>query len=56
MMKMDGRDSTEFRNWEKMDKMVIREKFKSLKDNMYSDLSSPNEKEPKRGKEKGENQ
>ena len=32
MMKMDGRDSAECKNWEKNDIIVILEKFKLVKD------------------------
>ena len=32
MMKMDGRDSTEYQIWEIKGQRSIREKFKSLKD------------------------
>ena len=42
MMKMDGRDSAEYRIWEKMDKMVILEfDFKSLNDKIVNSASSP---------------
>ena len=41
-MKMDGRDSAEFQNWEKMDITVIfRKVFKSLNDKIVNSASSP---------------
>ena len=52
MMKMDGRDSAEYQNWEYKDIMVIfKFDFKSLKDKIVNSSSSPSlsQKENVRG-------
>ena len=43
MMKIDGRDSAEYENWEKRDiNVIFRKIFKSLDNKIINSASSPN--------------